>query len=144
MLFDHLSTLYAPGTLLCSMDDDTHGQVVEVVSCEESTSSTSVNHWSIHYWHFRWNGEALVRIGSRFQVEHYTGVRQIVDLPFRPLLTASDPETSLTNAERIYEQNTFAVRRLASLSLPSTGRYPLFMCNVEQNNQASSQRLEAS
>jgi hypothetical protein len=125
VLFGHLPTLFAPGTLLSSTAAEYNFQVVEVSSCEIDPTPASADGCQVNYWHFRWNGEAFVRFGGRFQVERYTGTKRIIELPFRPLIISSDVERSLHDLERALESSKFTLDFLKKLSPPTAGRYPL-------------------
>ncbi|KXX81511.1 Lon protease [Madurella mycetomatis] len=96
VLFEHLPGLFGPGTLLINSEDAEDGQVVEVSSCECVSTYLSTSHCVVEYWHFKWNGEAFVRVGGSFQVDRFPGTKPISGLPFRPLVV-SEPQNSISN-----------------------------------------------
>ena len=136
--FDDLPTLFAPGALLCSTTDEDDSQVVEVLHCDKNISPVSVSYYQVDYWHFRWNGEAFVRFGGRFEVERFADLRRVTDLPFRPLIISSDVEKSLSDLERVLVRNMSSLQLLKKSTPSITGQYPVFWYNTRSRNRVSS------
>ena len=108
VLFDDLPTLFSPGTFLIR-DEAGVDQVVEVSSCDIVAASATSETCVVETWHLRWDGSALSRTSSSFQLARYTGTRPINGLLYRPIIgpgvkeSASDLESLLTSNKRNIE-----------------------------------------
>ncbi|KIX03687.1 uncharacterized protein Z518_07240 [Rhinocladiella mackenziei CBS 650.93] len=121
--FEHLPSLFAPGALLSSAADADDQQVVEVLSCDTDSTSSSLRHCLVEYWHFRWTGEAFTKIGGRFQIEHYTGTKRIDGLPFRPLINS---DASLADLKQAISKSELSLEVFKKLKNTAKGDYPLW------------------
>jgi hypothetical protein len=123
--FDDLPALFAPGVLLLQTEEGLSGQVVEVSSCEIVAVPGGSEACVVEAWHFRWDGLAFSRTSSRFQLDRYSGIRRIKELPCRPVVDLGVEESARALDSLLLRNKTSLEAFGSFLATVQAGDYPL-------------------